>query len=264
LIDGAKEKSAMPSAASKPQATRWLAENGPVELERLFCAIVYHPSAPILIADNERHCRAASSGAGKLLGLVRERIVGRSLDDFVEPSFKPQISGLWQTFLKRGEQQGTLRLVVSDGSQREVEYTAKGNVLPVRHLLILRDKTSRTDTEGQAEAAASEVPARFQDYALFLLNVDGDIVSWYSGAERAYGYAGAEAIGQNVGFLYPAEENLSFRLQDELKRPADEGYFVYEGWCMRKDGARFWGNIITMALKDENGELRGCESGARL
>src|ERR1700690_2254954 len=101
----------MPSAASQPQTANWLAENGPKELELLFRAIVYHPSAPILIADNDRHYRDASSGAGKLLGLPREQIIGRSLDEFVEPSFKPEVPGLWQDFLERGEQKGTLRLL---------------------------------------------------------------------------------------------------------------------------------------------------------
>ena len=75
----------MPSAASQQQAT-WLVENGPRELEALLRAIVYHPSAPILIADNDRHSLDASSGAGKLLGVPREEIIGRSLDDFADPA----------------------------------------------------------------------------------------------------------------------------------------------------------------------------------
>ena len=79
----------MNSAASQPQASGWLVENGPKELELLFRAIVFNPSAPILIADNDRHYREASVGASKLLGLPREKIIGKSLDDFAEPSFKP-------------------------------------------------------------------------------------------------------------------------------------------------------------------------------
>jgi formate hydrogenlyase transcriptional activator len=252
-----KERSFMPPAASEPQAANWLAENGPKELELLFRAIVYHPSAPILIADNDRHYRDASSGAGKLLGLPREKIIGRSMDDFAEPSFKPQISELWQAFLKRGEQAGTLRLVGPDGNPREVEYTAKGNVLPVRHLLLLRDKTLQVDTEGQVEAAVGDVPAWVQDYALFLLNVEGNVVAWYSGAERIYGFTGAEAMGQHVALLYPAEDTLQGRLREELNRSEAEGHFGNECWCMRKDGARFWANVMTMALKNENGELQG-------
>ena len=246
----------MPSAASVPPTT-WLAKNGPIELELLFRAIVYHPSAPILIADNDRRYRDASSGAGKLLGLSREKIIGRSLDDFIEPSFKPQVSGLWQAFLERGEQKGTLRLVGPDGSPREVEYTAKGNVLPVRHLLVLRDKTVQPETEAEAQSAGGKIPAWVQDYALFLLDVEGKVVAWYSGAERLYGYSVAEAIGQHVASLYPSEDTLRVKLREELNRSAAQGHFGSEGWCARKDETRFWANVITMALKDENGELQG-------
>src|SRR3984893_7318281 len=125
--------------ASK-QAGGWLVENGPKELELLFRAVVFNPSAPILLADNDRSSREASVGASKLFGLPREKIIGRSLDDFAEPSFKPVIPERWRSFLEEGEQEGTLRLVGPDGSSRDVEYSAKGNVLPVRHLLVLRDK----------------------------------------------------------------------------------------------------------------------------
>jgi formate hydrogenlyase transcriptional activator len=247
----------MPSVAALPITTTWIVENGPKELELLFRAIVYHPSAPILIADNDRHYRDASSGAGKLLGLPREEIIGRSLDEFVEPSFKPQVSGLWQAFLEVGEQKGTLRLLGPDGNAREVEYTAKGNVLPVRHLLVLRDKTGQADTEEDALAAGGKIPAWVQDYALFLLDVDGRVASWYAGAERLYGYTEAEAIGQHVALLYPSEDTLQVKLREELCRSAAQGHFGTEGWCARKDGTRFWANVITMAVKDEEGELQG-------
>jgi formate hydrogenlyase transcriptional activator len=247
----------MPSVASLPQTATWLAENGPKELELLFRAIVYHPSAPILIADNDRHYRDASSGAGRLLGLPREKIIGRSLDDFVEPSFKPQVSGLWQAFLELGEQKGTLRLLSPDGSPREVEYTAKGNVLPVRHLLVLRDKNVQAETEAEALAAGAKIPAWVQDYALFLLDIEGRVVAWYAGAERLYGYTSAEAIGEHVGLLYSSEDTLSVRLREELNRSAAQGHFGNEGWCVKKDESRFWANVITMALKDENGDLQG-------
>ena len=247
----------MPSAVLVRQATEWLLENGPGKLELLFRTIVYHRSAPILIADNDRQYRDASSGAGKMLGRSRQEIIGRSLDEFVEPGFKPHVSELWQAFLQRGEQKGTLRLLSPDGNAREVEYAAKGNVLPVRHLLVLREKTAQPETEVQDEAAPDEIPAWVQDYALFLLDVDGNVAAWYSGAERIYGYTAAEVIGQPVALLYPSEDARRVRLKEELKRSAAEGHFGNEDWCMRKDGVRFWGNVITMALQDEAGELQG-------
>ena len=242
------------AGASQPEATRWLVENGPKELELLFRAIVYHPSAPILIADNDRNYRDASAGAGKLFGLPRDEIIGRRMDDFVAPSFKPQISQLWQAFLEQGEQEGTLKLVTPDGDLREVEYTAKGNVLPVRHVLVLRHKTAPAETE---HAEEDRIPSWAQDYALFLLDVKGCIVAWYSGAARIYGHSGEQTLGQHVSFLYPSEDTLRFKLQEELKRASAEGHFGNEDWHLKKDGARFWANVITIALKDESGELQG-------
>src|SRR5712691_11662829 len=231
--------------ASQPQAAGWLVENGPKELELLFRAIIYHPSAPILLADNDRHYREASVGAGKLLGLPREKIIGRSLDDFAEPTFKPVISERWRAFLEEGQQQGTLQLVGPDGGPRDVEYTVKGNVLPVRHLLVLRDKTTDTPDDGSVatdkESSTNSVPAWVQDYALFLLDVDGQVVAWYAGAERIYGYKSGEVIGQHVSLFY-SDADAQTRLQEKLNRAAGEGHFGTEGWQGKKDGSRFWGN----------------------
>ena len=245
----------MTSPASPPSTIHWLVENGPRELESLFRAIVFHPSAPILIADDDRHYQEASVGAAKLLGLPREKIIGRSLDDFAVPEIKPALSERWQTFLVEGEQVGTLELLAADGTPREVEYTAKGNVLPVRHVLVLRDKTKAAE----AHKAASEtaIPSWVQDYALFILDADGQIVAWYGGAERIYQYASKEVTGRHVSILYPADDNLHITLQDQLKRAAAEGHVGAEGWHVKKDGTRFWGNVITMALKNEDGDLQG-------
>jgi formate hydrogenlyase transcriptional activator len=106
-------------------------------------------------------------------------------------------------------------------------------------------------------AAGAKIPAWVQDYALLLLDVEGRVVAWYSGAERLYGYTSDEAIGEPVALLYPSEDTLSARWRDELNRSAAQGHFGNEGWCVKKDETRFWANVITMALRDENGELQG-------
>ena len=134
-----------------------------------------------LIADDDRNCRDASCGAGRLFGLPRKRIIGRKIDELAEPSFRPQLDHLWAAFLERGEQQGTLWLLASDGGVREVEYTAKRNALPGRHVLALRDISRKPSGSGEG-------PAWVQDYALFLTDAVGQVVAWYSGAERIYGY----------------------------------------------------------------------------
>jgi len=238
---------------SQPQAEKWLAANGPRELELLFRAIVFYPSAPILLTDNDRQCREASVGASKLLGLPRENIIGRSLDDFAEPSFKAVLPVRWSSFLEEGQQVGTLQLIGADGSPRDVEYSAKGNVLPVRDVVVLSEKTRASSAlKGPSN---NRVPTWVADYALFLLNVDGQVVAWYAGAERIYGYKEIEIMGQSVSTLDSGEEVPS--QQDQLKRASGEGHVAVEGWHVKKDGSRFWANSITLALKDEKGELQG-------
>jgi PAS domain S-box-containing protein len=222
-------------------------EHGPRELELLFRAIVYHPSVPILIADDERKSHEVSDGAVNLLGVPRGRIIGQRIDDFVDPTFKPQISEQWRVFLGKGEQEGTLRLTGSDGKPWDVEYAAKGNVLPVRHVLVFRDRTE----------SGERIPSWVQDYALFLMDADGRIVDWYSGASRMYGHLREEAVGRDAAFLYPGEDPSGRDLQQELTRTAVEGHFGNEGWHVRKDGSRFWANVITMALSDHAGKLQG-------
>jgi PAS domain S-box-containing protein len=238
-----------PKGSASPAAD-WLVDNGPKELELLVRAIIYHPAAPILIADSDGKYWEASAGAGKLLGLPRGKIIGRQIDDFAPPAFRPKVSQLWQTFLERGEQMGTLRLVGADGTLREVEYTAKGNVLPVRHVLVLRDKTESVVTEYAS-------PSWVLDYALYLLDSGGRLAAWYSGAARIYGYPADEVIGQHVSFLYPGEGGPPVKMEEEFNRIAAEGHMGTEGWQIKKDGSRFWANAITMALKDANGELQG-------
>jgi formate hydrogenlyase transcriptional activator len=240
----------MQSAETRQTAAGWLLETGLKELELLFGSILYYPSDPILLTNNDRNCLDASSGACKLLQLSRDKIIGRRIDDFTEPGFRPQIDQLWHDFLERGEQEGMFRLAAADGKPRDVEYTAKGNVLPARHLMVLRAKTKQ-------KAVEDPDPQWERDYALYLLEVDGRVASWYSGAERIYGYKDEAIVGQHVSCLYSGNGDVPTKLGAELTRAAKEGHFGSEGWHQKKDGSRFWADVLTMALKDERAELRG-------
>ncbi len=225
----------------------WLLENGPRELESLFRAIVYHPAALILLADDDRQYREASRGARKLLGLSREQIIGRRLEEFAVSTTHSHLSERWREFLKSGDQLGTLQLLGPDGVEREVEYRAKGNLLPVRHLLLLRNKPNGHDGS----------PGWTDDYALFLLNPEGAIVAWYAGAERIYGYPSSDVLGLNIACLYPNVDRQAVRLARRLERIAAEGHSGSEGWHLKSDGSSFWANAVTMALRDDAGVLHG-------
>jgi PAS domain S-box-containing protein len=234
-----------PASADPPNGgsgdAGWLLKHGPGQLLSLFRAVVYHPAAPILVTDDERNNREVSAGAAKLLGLPREKVIGRKLDEFAQPAFRPKVSELWQAFLKEGEQTGTMMLEGADGSPRVVDYIGKTSVLPVGHVLSLREKNSD-----------SRIPSWVQDYALFLLDATGSVAAWYAGAERIYGFAPKEAIGRNAALLCGGEAPL-----DQLKRASDSGHLGSEGWNTRKDGSRFWANVITMALRNRDSVLEG-------
>ncbi len=246
--------------ASLPKPATWLVENGPKELESLFRAIVYNPSAPVLITDDQGASIEASSGAGKLLGLPREKLIGRQIEEFIPAALKPQVSQLWRAFLERGEQEGTLQLIGPGGTTEEVEFAAKGNVLPLRHAIALRPKNASALAP---DADLNHIPSWVQDYALCLLDVKGVVVAWYSGAARIYGYQPSDAIGQHVSLLYPGDSAHRVNLQHDFRRAEAEGHIGAEGWQARKSGAQFWANTITMALKNENGDLQGFARVAR-
>ncbi len=107
------------------------------------------------------------------------------------------------------------------------------------------------------------IPSGAKNSALYLLDIDGNIVAWYSSAARTYGYQDDEATGRHLSMLYPAEDALPVRLPQELDRANAEGHIATEGWHVRKDGSRFWANAITMALKDAGGDLQGFASVVR-
>src|SRR5579884_222137 len=115
----------MSSAASEPRVSVWLLDNGPLQLEALFRAVVYRTPAPLLITDDDRAHRDASFGAAKLLGLSRDAIIGQTLDDFAAQDLKPVIPERWQSFLQEGEQEGVLKLVDQEGTLKEVDYEGK-------------------------------------------------------------------------------------------------------------------------------------------
>jgi PAS domain S-box-containing protein len=96
-----------------------------------------------------------------------------------------------------------------------------------------------------------------QDYAIFMLDVQGHVSSWNTGAERIKGYAVSEIIGKHFSIFYTEEDLLSRKPERELEIAAQVGRFEDDGWRLRKDGSRFWANVIISAIRDETGQLIG-------
>lgn len=96
-----------------------------------------------------------------------------------------------------------------------------------------------------------------RDYGIFTLDTEGNILTWNQGAERLKGYSPKEAIGMNFSAFYTAEDLARNHPQAELEIARQTGRYEEEGWRLRKDGSRFWANIIITRLLDSKGKLIG-------
>jgi len=96
-----------------------------------------------------------------------------------------------------------------------------------------------------------------EEYAIFILDSDGYISTWNRGAKRIKGYEDSEIIGKHFSLFYPEDDIRAGKPQRELEIAARNGRLEDEGWRLRKDGSRFWANVIITALRDDTGRLIG-------
>ena len=92
-----------------------------------------------------------------------------------------------------------------------------------------------------------------EDYAIFMLDPDGHITSWNSGAQRSKGYTAHEIIGQHFRVFYPPEVQASRHPENELEAARRDGHYEEEGWRVRKDGSRFWATVLITPVYNDEG-----------
>jgi PAS domain S-box-containing protein len=144
---------------------------------------------------------------------------------------------------------------------REGIYSVQVFPLPGDFLgVALENVTDRK----HAEQALRESEERFrllvqsvQEYAIFYLDPLGHVVSWNNGAERLKRYRAEEILGKHVSTFYLPEDVKSGRPERILEEAAQRGQSEDEGWRVRKDGSRFWANVVVAALRNAKGSLQG-------
>ncbi len=220
----------------------------------------------IFLLDRDGNVATWNTGAERIKGYRADEIVGRHFSAFYP---KAAVASGWPAHelavadaTGRFEDEGWR--VRKDGSRfwANVVITAlRDEAGRVRgYLKITRDLTDRKQAEEKLRLSEERFRLMVEgvkDYAIFMLDPEGRVATWNAGAERIKGYSAEEIIGRHFSAFYPEEAVARGWPDHELRRASAEGRFEDEGWRLRKDGSKFWANVVITALRDEHGVLRG-------
>jgi PAS domain S-box-containing protein len=120
-----------------------------------------------------------------------------------------------------------------------------------------RDKTGRQGASRVSDDIFRRVVESARDYAIFVLDPSGRVLTWTSAARAMKGFEAEEIVGTHFSRFYPEEQIARGWPEYELAQAAELGRFEDENWRLRKDGSRFWANVVITALRDDAGELIG-------
>jgi PAS domain S-box-containing protein len=210
--------------------------------------------------------RSWNSGADRIMGYTAAEAVGRNFSMFYGPADlearKPQRE--LETARAEGRIQDEGWRLRKDGSRfwanTVITALRDGDGFVRGFVKVTQDLTKRREAEEslkQSEEIFRLLVAAVKDYAIFMLNPEGLVATWNAGAQAIKGYAPEEIIGRYFGTFYSEADNRAGKPDLELRIARAEGRFEEEGWRIRKDGTRFWANVVITAVHDEKGVLRG-------
>ncbi|PHQ63977.1 MAG: hybrid sensor histidine kinase/response regulator [Sphingobium sp.] len=207
-----------------------------------------------------------NAGARRFKGYEAEEIIGQHFSRFYTAQDKAD--GVPARALSVAEQEGRFEAegwrVRKDGTN----FWANVVIDPIRdpqgHLLgfakVTRDLTERRASQEALRKSEERFRLLVQsvtDYAIYMLDPVGTITSWNSGAERFKGYKTDEILGENFARFYSEEDRIAGLPSRALNTAEREGRFEAEGWRIRKDGTRFWANVVIDPIRDSQGALLG-------
>ena len=220
----------------------------------------------IFLLDPEGRIRSWNQGAGRITGYTADEVIGHHFSMFYPPEAmearKPERELEIAAAEGRVEDEGWR--VRRDGQRFWVNTIITALRDEQKQLIgfakVTRDLTERRSAEErlrESEEMFRLLVESVKDYAIFVLDPTGHIASWNAGAHRIKGYTAAEIIGRHFSTFYPDEDIRAGKPEMELEVATKHGSYEEEGWRLRKDGTRFWANVIITAIFDSTGQLRG-------
>ncbi len=235
------------------------------EAQRLQLLLDAITDAGLYLLDPKGHVTTWNAGAERLLGYAADDVIGRPFANFFteedrkagEPAWAiaeaerhGRCEGEWWRVRKNGTRfRAMVRLDRLDADGAHVGFAVVARDISERH---------------EAQRALFESERQFQilvngivDYAMYMLDPNGIVTSWNTGAERIKGYTADEMLGQHFSRFYTPEDRAAGRPARALAIAERDGRFESEGWRVRKDGGRFWALVTIDAIRDSGGTLIG-------
>src|SRR5581483_5491361 len=229
-----------------------------------FARMVEAATQAIIVRGLDDNIQFWNHGAEDLYGWRSEEAVGKNIHALFKTRFPEPLERIRETLMRTGEWSGELVHRRRDGARAVV----------ASHWTLIRDGAGKpqsvievgTDISPRVEARQSlrESEERFRllienvrDYAIYLIDAEGRVSSWNEGARRIKGYRAEEIIGQSYTRFFTPEDQAAGVPAQELRIAAYEGRYETEGWRVRKNGERFWANVIVTPVRDAEGATIG-------
>ena len=247
-------------AGAQERARPGFAQN---TIERLF---EFSPDA-ILVSDGNGVMRAANPRAEELFGYASEELIGQPVEMLVPARFRgghPRHRENYSAHPRTRQMGAALYLygLRKDGTEIPVDImlkpmeTADGPAV----VTFIRDATEQRAAQEALrlnDARLRSIVESIGEYAIYMLDREGHVLTWNPGAERIKGYKADEVLGLHYSRFFTHEDVAQGRPAELLRQATVKNRVEEEGWRVRKDGSRFWANVVITAIHDSSGAVTG-------
>jgi PAS domain S-box-containing protein len=221
----------------------------------------------LLMTDEKGIVVLANSQIEKLFGYAKQELLGQSLEILVPERFRGRHHAHRERFSAAPQARpvhGRPELfgLRKDGSEFPVEIglnpikMASGTHV-LASIMDITERKAADERMRQSEERFRSMIENVKDHAIFMLDGEGRVLTWNKGAERLTGHGPEEIIGEHYSCFYPTEDRESGKPEQILQAVLADGQWEDEGWRLRKDGSKFWANVVITAVRDEAGSLLG-------
>jgi PAS domain S-box-containing protein len=221
----------------------------------------------IFVTDATGVIRGANPRAAELFGYTQVELFGQPIENLVPERFRRGHPGHRENYNAhpRARQMGAaLNLfgLRKDGTEFSVDIMLKPMEIASGPIVLsfVRDVTEQRlamEALRRTDLQLRSIVESVSDYAIYLLDKDGHIATWNPGAERIKGYEANEVLGLHFSRFFIEEDVERGKPAELLRQAAARGRVEQEGWRVRKDGSRFWADVVISAIRDATGELIG-------